>query len=149
MPSKTRSSTSIDCPCGSEHPFEQCCRPFIYREQQPATAQALMRARYSAHATAKVLGDVAIDFLWDTWEPAKTSKGDKAEIKSWALSCKWLSLNIIDCYQGGSIDSFGRVNFEARFKQQGRLLVHKEHSIFEKRDGEWRYIDQTPLACET
>lgn len=108
-----------------------------------------MKARYSAFATAKTLGDIAIDFLWNTWAPDKGSKGDEAEIKNWALSCKWLSLNIDNTYQGAKGDSYGEVVFTARYKQQGRLLIHNEHSVFRHVDGQWLYVAHLPVQPET
>jgi SEC-C motif-containing protein len=37
------------CPCGSGRPFEQCCEPVLLGKRSPATAEELMRARFTAH----------------------------------------------------------------------------------------------------
>ena len=37
------------CPCGSGLPFEQCCEPIHLGKKPAATAEQLMRARFTAH----------------------------------------------------------------------------------------------------
>ena len=59
-------STS-SCPCGSGRTFGECCEPVLKGARIPATAEELMRARFSAH----VVGDYA--FLHHSYEgTAKT-----------------------------------------------------------------------------
>jgi SEC-C motif-containing protein len=38
------------CFCGSVIEYKQCCEPFHSGEKIPATAEALMRSRYTAYA---------------------------------------------------------------------------------------------------
>ena len=42
-----------NCYCGSSDTFENCCEIYIKGIQKPATAEALMRSRYSAFATGE------------------------------------------------------------------------------------------------
>ena len=53
------------CPCGSDAAHEDCCYPVIHGQSQAATAEALMRSRYSAYATQ------AIGYLHDSLHPKK------------------------------------------------------------------------------
>jgi uncharacterized protein YchJ len=41
----------IECYCGSQLNFNDCCNRYINGSQIAATAEALMRSRYSAYAT--------------------------------------------------------------------------------------------------
>src|SRR5205823_5780105 len=38
------------CPCGSGLTFGACCEPILRRERPAATAEQLMRSRFTAHA---------------------------------------------------------------------------------------------------
>lgn len=58
------------CPCGSNKPFDYCCRPIVEGQKAAPTAEALMRSRYTAFA----LG--AIDYLIDTTAPEKRGPDD-------------------------------------------------------------------------
>jgi SEC-C motif-containing protein len=51
---------STPCPCGSPHPYDACCQP-LHQGAAAASAEALMRSRYSAY----VLG--LEDYLLATW----------------------------------------------------------------------------------
>ena len=51
------------CPCGSEESYEKCCRPLIEDGQPAATAEALMRSRYSAYVKWKT------DYIYDSTHP--------------------------------------------------------------------------------
>ena len=51
----------MTCPCGKGDSLETCCGPFIDGTKRPATAEDLMRSRYSAFATHNV------DYILDTF----------------------------------------------------------------------------------
>ncbi|MBK5938172.1 hypothetical protein CCR96_02550 [Halochromatium roseum] len=42
----------MPCPCGSGHTLADCCEPFLAGTTMPATAEALMRSRYTAFTQA-------------------------------------------------------------------------------------------------
>ena len=42
------------CPCGSSKSYSQCCEPFLTGKVNPATAEALMRSRYTAFAKGEI-----------------------------------------------------------------------------------------------
>nr|WP_316226808.1 SEC-C metal-binding domain-containing protein [Bradyrhizobium sp. SZCCHNS3052] len=39
----------MQCPCGSGLPYDRCCGPYLDGDDQPPTAEALMRSRYTAY----------------------------------------------------------------------------------------------------
>ena len=43
-----------DCPCKSGKKYGECCRPIIAGEAKAETAEALMRARYTAYVVGAV-----------------------------------------------------------------------------------------------
>ena len=64
------SKTTSICPCGSGREYSACCEPIIKGTSLAATAEELMRARYSAYEKHE------IDFIVDTCEAV----GDKTDI---------------------------------------------------------------------
>jgi SEC-C motif-containing protein len=136
MPPKPPSiDRSAPCPCGSQQILEQCCLTFIEGAHSPATAEALMRSRYTAHSL------IAIDYLWNTWSPEQRLRSTKEDIRTWAESCDWLRLEILHTQNGGSTDDQGVVEFVATFQHQGQIHQHHEISLFKKTLGKWFYID--------
>ncbi|MDO8344149.1 MAG: YchJ family metal-binding protein [Cellvibrio sp.] len=136
MPSKPLlPATDTPCPCGTQKPLNDCCLPFIKGMLNPATAEQLMRSRYSAHSL------LAIDYLWDTWSPEQRLRSNKGDILIWAESCDWLGLQILATQQGGASDNKGIVEFIAMFRSQGQIQQHHEISHFKKVLGKWLYVD--------
>ena len=41
------------CPCGTGASYRRCCAPYLAGEREAPTAEALMRARYSANARTR------------------------------------------------------------------------------------------------
>lgn len=128
------------CPCGSGKQYSACCGPLHAGSDTAKTAEALMRARYSAF----VVGDEA--FLQKSWHsstrPAQVLEKD-------ADKTHWSGLNVIDCIAGGENDTDGTVEFIARFevhKQAGQL---HEVSSFRHEDGHWYYVDGQSKKNET
>ncbi|PIE34558.1 MAG: hypothetical protein CSA54_06345, partial [Gammaproteobacteria bacterium] len=96
-----------DCPCGSGAALADCCQRYISGEQKPATAEALMRARYTAHT----LG--AMSYIFDTHHPATRSDIDEAATTRWAKESEWLGLEILATDAGSEDDATGAVEFRA------------------------------------
>jgi SEC-C motif-containing protein len=136
MPSKPRlTDIAMPCHCGTKNALNDCCLPLIEGTRKPATAEELMRSRYTAHVIS------AIDYLWDTWSPEQRMRSTKADIRAWAESCDWLGLQVLATEQGGSSDDAGIVEFVALYRQQGQLHQHHEVSQFRKVLGKWLYVD--------
>lgn len=123
------------CPCGSNKSLADCCLPAINGLKPAATAEALMRSRYTAHALA------AIDYLWDTWSPKQRKGSSKEAIAAWATSCEWLKLDIVETQAGQPDDHQGTVRFIAHYRQDGQTHQHHETSVFHQFARGWLYID--------
>lgn len=120
----------IPCACGSGLPLARCCGPLITGAGRPATAEALMRSRYTAHT----LGET--DYLRRTWHPhTRHRHGDSDD------AIRWLGLKVLRVEQGGAADDRGLVEFVARYKVGGRGHRLHEISRFRRCDGQWMYLD--------
>lgn len=124
------------CPCGgvpAGASLGRCCAPVIEGERRPATAEGLMRSRYTAY----VLSDG--DHLYRSWHPR--TRPARVEPEPWV---RWVGLEVLDVVGGGPEDATGVVEFRASWvagegqtRQRGE--VH-ERSVFERRAGRWLYV---------
>ncbi|HHG85543.1 MAG TPA: hypothetical protein ENJ82_12420 [Bacteroidetes bacterium] len=126
---------SIACPCGSNSPFTRCCSPFLTREKVPATAEALMRSRYTAHVR------VAIPYLVGTVAADRRMQHLPKDVEAFAAGVEWIRLEIMDTVQGRETDQVGVVEFRAWYRDRKGLQCMQERSRFQREGGEWRYID--------
>lgn len=129
--------TTNVCPCGSGRAFAECCEPYLSGAQAPATAERVMRSRYTAFAVGNV------DYLQETLTPETRGDFDRAHVEDWAKNSEWLGLDIRSTEAGGPDDVEGWVEFVARFRYAGEERMHHESSRFLKRDGRWYYHDGT------
>ncbi|MCI1005432.1 YchJ family metal-binding protein [Herbaspirillum sp. C7C8] len=130
----TKKDKSGPCPCGQPG-FETCCGRFITGGQVPATAELLMRSRYSAFA----LRDEA--YLRATWFPDTLPE---EELTS-ETDVKWIGLDIKK-HQHASGSDEATVEFVARFKVGGKAHRLHEISNFVRKPDEngqarWYYVD--------
>ncbi len=119
------------CPCGSGKPYAACCEPIHLGLEPAATAEALMRSRYSAY----VLGLEA--YLRASWHvstrPERVLHEDHASVK-------WLGLDVLRSGARGADTAF--VEFVARSRVGGgRAERQHEISRFLREDGRWYYVD--------
>lgn len=129
------------CPCGGGA-YARCCGPLHTGEAVPATAEQLMRSRYSAY----VLGDTA--YLRRTWHPS-TCPADLETSEAGAPATRWLGLDIKRHVAQDA--THATVEFVARYKVGGR--AHRLHEISrfvrldasgaESPEGRWLYVDGT------
>jgi SEC-C motif domain protein len=131
------------CPCGSTASFEKCCGPLLAGEKTAATAEALMRSRYTAYTRN------AIEYLLRTNHPAKKDAYDPESMRRWAEEADWDGLEIIATDQGGQADETGQVEFIARYTENGNKREHHEIGNFKKQDGTWYYCDGRTPGPET
>ena len=116
------------CPCGLRASYEGCCGRIHRGEAAAATAEALMRSRYSAFA----LGDMA--YLAHSWHP-DTRPGRIRDDPT----RRWTGLEVVATTGGGLLDRDGTVEFEAdHVSPTGTGTLH-ERSRFERFDGRWVY----------
>ncbi|HSZ38981.1 MAG TPA: YchJ family metal-binding protein [Trebonia sp.] len=116
------------CPCGLGDSYRACCGRF-HGGARPATAEQLMRSRYSAFA----VGDAA--YLLRTWHPSgrpRTLDLDPA--------LTWTRLAVLETRDGGLFGTVGTVRFRAMFTRDGKRGVLAETSRFVREDGRWLYV---------
>jgi SEC-C motif-containing protein len=132
-----------ECPCGSGQAYEACCEPIIAGTAPAATAEALMRSRYSAYVKH------AYDHLRVTLAEAERNDFSPEQAKSWSESSDWLGLKILRTEAGGPGDDAGIVEFNARFRAGGKEHDHHEVAKFAREDGRWVYAGLVEEKIET
>ena len=125
---KTGKAQSGACPCGSQKQFKDCCAAFLSGDAIPASAEALMRSRYTAYT----LNDEA--YLRATWDERTCPQ----ECIAHDDPTKWLGLEVKQHTHDGDAAT---VEFIARYKINGR--AHKLHEVsrFVRYDGKWFYVN--------
>lgn len=127
--------SSAHCPCGSGLSYGGCCSRYHNGSELAPTAEALMRARYSAYVVCD------IDYLAQTIPLIQRKGFDRNFAKAWAKQSEWLGLEILSTRQGGVDDSQGIVEFKATFRQNGTDYVHHEIGTFKKAGSRWQFVD--------
>lgn len=123
-----------NCFCGKGLDYNHCCGAIHIGKRKANTAEELMRSRYSAF----VLAD--IDYILKTYASDKCPAHQKEEILQWAKSVEWLGLKIISSEKGGEKDSIGWVEFQASFKEDGKMQIMHERSFFKRECEAWVYV---------
>ncbi|MGV9192866.1 YchJ family protein [Microbacterium sp. MC2] len=117
------------CPCGGPT-FGTCCGPII-GGAPAATAEQLMRSRYTAFA----IGDAA--HVAATWHPS--TRPEPLDLDG---DIRWQALEILSTEAGGPEDDRGVVEFRAHHRDaEGRLGSLHERSRFRRQRGRWWYVD--------
>ncbi|MEP6906954.1 MAG: YchJ family metal-binding protein [Pseudoxanthomonas sp.] len=125
-------SASGACPCGSARGYAQCCGP-LHEGSAAATAEALMRSRYSAYALGMS------DYLCRSWHASTRPPGFALD-EAPATRPTWLGLSVKQ-HQVTGPDS-AEVEFVARYRIGGGSAVRlHERSRFVREDGHWFYLD--------
>lgn len=125
-----RPAIDAACPCGSGVTHGQCCGPVLVDHREAATAEALMRSRY----TAFVVGDVG--HLERSWH----ADARPPDIRVDPLQ-EWTGLTIVETDLGRALDATGVVEFVATSVVGGRKRSLHERSRFVRVDGAWVYVD--------
>ena len=123
------------CPCGSEREYRACCQPLIEGQQEAETAEALMRARYSAYVKT------AVDFIIDSTHTSQRDKYTAEGIRKWSRNSEWQELQILRTEGGRAEDDDGLVEFVARYVEKDKPVRHHEIAQFRREDGGWRFFD--------
>ena len=114
------------CPCGSKQNYQQCCQVF-HNGTAAATAEQLMRSRYSAYHFG------LLDYLKTTWHTATLPQHLFLE-----NDIKWIRLKIIASENINASDA--TVHFIATYKQAGKAYKLEENSQFKRHNGKWLYL---------
>lgn len=121
-----------ECPCGSGKPYAACCGAIHDGRRPAATAEKLMRSRYSAFALGLT------DYLVQTWHPS--TRPPTVDLDP---TMEWTGL-VVEATTGGSAwEDDGTVRFAAswrRGRHEGKL---RETSRFALLDGRWVYVNGT------
>jgi SEC-C motif-containing protein len=124
------------CPCDSGKEFSECCEPYLKGEATPTTAEALMRSRYTAFATAQ------LGYIQETIAPDKREEYDEKGVRDWATGSDWLGFEVKKVTDGGEKDSEGTVEFVAHFSTDNVRREHHEVAEFRREsDGKWYFVD--------
>ena len=123
------------CPCGSGKSYPACCGSYLDHGQPPATAETLMRSRYSGYVLARE------EYLLRTWH--KSTRPGTLDLSSDTGTVNWLGLKIVRTEAGNPGDTRGVVEFVARYKVGGKAHRLHETSRFIREDGQWLYLDGT------
>jgi len=120
------------CPCGSGLAYAACCGRYLDGDALPATAELLMRSRYTAYSLDRE------QYLLDSWHPStrphRSAPGEH-------LPLQWIGLKILKTDAGGLADTKGSVEFVARCKVNGAAQRMHEVSRFVRENGRWYYLD--------
>ena len=113
------------CHCGLPREYLFCCGVFHRDEAAPATAELLMRSRYSAY----VVG--VASYLLRTWHP--TTRPATLELDR---GIRWHRLEVVASTGGGLLETEGTV----RVRAHSSACVLEEHSRFVRDAGRWSYL---------
>ncbi|MCL2515304.1 MAG: YchJ family protein [Microbacteriaceae bacterium] len=118
------------CPCGTGLAYGECCGPLHTGERRAATAEQLMRSRYSAFAVGLA------DYVLASWHPS--TRPATIELEG---DLVWRSLDVVGLSGGGPFDAAGTVEFRAIWRQGAQRGVLHERSRFARENGAWYYVD--------
>jgi SEC-C motif-containing protein len=133
MPDTTAPKTPDDapkaCPCGSGKLFSECCGPVLSGTRKAATAEELMRARFTAHATRD------FGFVHRTYRP--TSRQPYVPDPD-GPTTEWTRL-VVHNHSIGSGPNTATVEFSAYGIEGGAEHVLHEKAEFMRVGDEWLY----------
>lgn len=128
-------SSPTPCPCLSGSRYDECCGPLHRGAARAATAEQLMRSRYSAFA----VGDP--HYLRSTWH--STTRPHDLDLDP---ALRWYRLDVLTTTGGGPFDTRGTVEFRAHDRHPDGPGTLHEISRFVHEDGTWRYVDGSTSA---
>ncbi|KAA1416315.1 hypothetical protein F0U44_18480 [Nocardioides humilatus] len=109
--------------------YDDCCAPLHRGDRAAATAEQLMRSRYSAFVLHEV------DYLLRSWHPATRPASLDLD-----PDLRWTGLEVLATEAGGPDDVNGVVEFRAHHTMGGDPAVLHEVSRFRRHDGAWTYV---------
>ncbi|MDX1364843.1 MAG: YchJ family metal-binding protein [Arenibacter latericius] len=130
----TTNKNIMNCPCGTQMPYSDCCEIAHKKISAVTTAEQLMRSRYTAFVLAN--GDYLMESHHKSSRPIK----EKNSIITWAKSVSWIRLEVLETTKGRKNDTKGTVTFNAYFFENGQVDVIHEKSNFIKENGIWQYL---------
>jgi SEC-C motif-containing protein len=107
----------------------------IRGERKAASAEQLMRSRYTAYARG------SIDWIVDSQIPEGRQFTDRRATEEWSRRATWKGLEIVETRDGGVDDDEGIVEFKAHYELGGEDITHHEIASFRREDGAWYFVD--------
>ncbi|GAA1958734.1 YchJ family protein [Catenulispora subtropica] len=117
------------CPCGTGEPYADCCGALHEGRTTAATAEQLMRSRYSAFA----VNDAA--YLLRSWH--SSTRPARLELDP---RTRWTGLEIVGTTGGTAFNADGTVEFIAHYTESGHADTLRENSSFVREGGSWVYL---------
>jgi len=118
------------CPCNSGRSYSACCQPLHLGKLLAASAEQLMRSRYSAFCFKNA------DYLNATLHPDFRQPDDTENLKQLFEQTQWLGLKIISAQ---SKHDSATVEFSAFYQEEHHIAQLHERSRFIKIEGQWFY----------
>jgi len=126
---------AILCACGKPYAYTQCCGRFVDEGVAAATAEHLMRSRYTAYTLGRE------NYLLKTWHPDTRPTSLQLAVPP---QKQWLGLTVKRHAQTDADHAI--VEFIARYKINGHAHRLHEISRFVREQGIWFYVDGDILA---
>jgi SEC-C motif domain protein len=123
------------CPCGSGDDFADCCGPLIDGVAPAPSAEALMRARYTAHVLRN------LDYVDRTHAPEVRDDFNRAEAQRLADECEWKGLHI---HSAREADDIAEIEFIVQFLWEQKLVKKGAVSRFRRDNGQWYFVSSKP-----
>jgi SEC-C motif-containing protein len=123
--------TRLTCVCGRGPAYRDCCGPLLARRAVAATAEQLMRSRFTAYATRDV------DHLIATWHPDTRPREVTVD-----PAVNWQRLDIIEATAATS-DRPPRATVEFRAYYDVASITGSQHEVssFIRTETGWLYLD--------
>ena len=132
----TQPKRGQNCPCGSGKLFESCCEPVLTGQQVAASAELVMRARFTAHVAHN------FRFLHDTHRP---TAGTPYVEEEGVPSMTWTKL-VVHSHEIGRDQDQAFVDFSAYGTEEGVEKVLHEKAEFIRTGGAWLYNREARLG---
>lgn len=120
----------MPCYCGQVRSYPLCCQPIIESRIAAATAEELMRSRYSAFCVK------ADGYLLHSWDPAT-----RPPVLGSTAGQQWTGLEVLATELGEAGDATGIVEFLARFTSGSEAHELHEISNFRRFESRWVYVN--------
>ena len=117
------------CPCGRGSKFAECCEPILQQKRPAATAEELMRSRFTAHV-ARDFAHLHRTHLESSREPYVPDPEVRAT--------DWTRL-VIHAHEAGSKPDLAYVDFTAYFREGDKEQALHEKAEFQRIEGTWLY----------
>ncbi len=120
------------CHCGRSENFAECCGRYLDGDDAAASAETLMRSRYSAFVVKNY------KYLHLTQDPQTRSPADSSANEEFSKSVEFTGLEVLNAQEAGNK---ARVEFIAHYRdlKSGEAKTHHELSQFRKQAGVWYY----------